>query len=149
MESNKIDAINSLLSVASALAGLESMDSIRISTPAKQPDDPIPQEKTSQVGLSDFIGKYCIVRTYSAGVWAGYVTKKSGNEVIVSSARRLYRWKAASSISLSAVAMAGINRSESKICAPVDEVWLEAIELIPATSEAMDSIVGADCVEAK
>ncbi len=107
------------------------------------------QEKTSQVGLSDFIGNYCIVRTFSAGVWAGVISKKSGNEVIVSNARRLYRWKAASSISLSAVAMVGIDRSESKICSPVGDVWLEAIELIPATSEAMDSIVGADCVAAE
>ena len=106
------------------------------------------QQENSEVGLSDFVGNYCIVRTYSAGVWAGKIWKKSGSEVIVSDARRLYRWHAAESISLSAVAVYGINQGNSKICGPVSKVWLEAIEIIPATAVAMDSIVRADCVQA-
>ena len=100
-------------------------------------------------GLCGMAGKKCIVRTYSAGVWFGEISEKSGNEVIVKNARRLYRWWASESISLSAVAKHGIKQDRSKIVEPVDSVWLEAIELIPATQLAIDSIEGAPHVEAK
>lgn len=32
--------------------------------------------------------KYCIVRTYSAGVFAGYVGSRNGKEVVIRNARR-------------------------------------------------------------
>ena len=98
-------------------------------------------------GLSAMIGEKCVVRTYSAGVWYGEIAEKSGNEVIIKNARRLWYWKAAKSISLSAVALHGVSDA-SKIVAPVDRVWLEAIELIPATAAAAASIEGAPHVEA-
>lgn len=49
-------------------------------------------ESSAQTGLSAMIGKKCIVRTYSAGVWFGEISKKSGNEVIVKNARRMWQW---------------------------------------------------------
>jgi len=98
-------------------------------------------------GISVMVGKKCVVRTYSAGVWFGEITEKSGKEVIVKNARRLWQWKAKESISLSAVAKHGINQSESKIAPAVDVVWIEAIELIPASDDAIESIEGA--VDAK
>ncbi len=98
--------------------------------------------------LNTMIGKKCIVRTYSAGVWFGEIAEKSGCEVIVKNARRLWQWCAAESISLSAVAIYGINQDKSKICTPVDSVWLEAIELIPCTAKAIESIDGAKNVKA-
>lgn len=98
-------------------------------------------------GLNAMVGKKCIVRTYSAGVWFGEVVEKSGNEVIVKNARRMWYWKAKKSISLSAVANFGIS-DESKIAAPVESVWLEAIELIPASGAAIQSIEEAKNVEA-
>lgn len=98
-------------------------------------------------GLNAMVGKKCVVRTYSAGVWFGEIEQKSGNEVIVKNARRLWWWKAAESISLSAVALYGLA-SDSKVAAPVASVWLEAIELIPATSKSIDSIEGIKNVEA-
>ena len=101
-----------------------------------------------QDGLNSMIGEKCIVRTYSAGVWFGEIEQKSGNEVIVKNARRLWQWHAAESISLSAVAVHGINQDKSKICAAVDSVWLEAIELIPATEKSIKSIEGAKDVKA-
>ena len=61
----------------------------------------------------------------------------------------MWSWKAQQSISLSAVAIHGIDRGESKIVAPVPSVWLEAIEIIPCSAAAIDSISGADCVEAQ
>lgn len=93
---------------------------------------------------SFMVGKMVIVRTYSAGVWFGELSEKSGNEVIVINARRMWRWFAAESISLSSVAMKGINRSKSKIAEPVCSVWLEAIEIIPCTEIASESIGGAE-----
>uniref|UniRef100_A0AB39ABX5 DUF6948 domain-containing protein n=1 Tax=Pectobacterium phage Sabo TaxID=3158141 RepID=A0AB39ABX5_9CAUD len=96
----------------------------------------------------NFIGKSVIIRTYSAGVWFGVLSEKSGNEVIVKNARRMWRWQAKESISLSAVAKFGIDQSKSKIAPAVDEVWLEAIEIIPTTPDSTALIEGADDVEA-
>lgn len=104
---------------------------------------------TSQgTGLNAMIGKKCIVRTYSAGVWFGEIAEKSGNEVIVKNARRMWQWWAAESISLSAVALHGIKHEKSKICEAVESVWLEAIELIPCTDKAIISIESAKNVKA-
>lgn len=101
-----------------------------------------------QSTLSGMIGKKVIVRTYSAGVWFGTLTEKSGNEVIVSNARRMWQWFAAESISLSAVSIHGIKQEKSKIAEAVESVWLEAIEIIPCTDKAISSIEGAKIVKA-
>jgi len=106
-------------------------------------------QKQQSSGLSTMVGKKCIIRTYSAGVWFGIVEQKSGNEVIVTNARRMWQWWAAESISLSGVAIYGINQKESKIAPAVESVWLEAIELIPCTDAAIQSIETAKDVEAK
>lgn len=97
---------------------------------------------------SSMIGKKCIIRTYSAGVHYGEIAEKSGTEVIVKNSRRLWHWKAKESISLSAVAKYGIDESGSKVCAPVDSIWLDAIELIPCSDAAIESIEGAKIVKA-
>lgn len=95
-------------------------------------------------GLNAMVGCKCIVRTNNAGVWFGTVAQKSGNEVIITSARRMWQWKSGGdSISLSGVANHGIVESGSRIAEAVASVWLEAIELIPATDKAVDSIEGA------
>ena len=99
--------------------------------------------------LNRMIGQQVIIRTYSAGVWFGKLEEKSGNEVILSEARRMYRWWAAESISLSAVALHGIKESESKIVQAVPSVWLEAIEIIPCSAKAATQIAGAANVKAQ
>lgn len=103
----------------------------------------------SKAGLTSMIGKKMIIRTYSAGVWYGTLIEKCGNEVIITDARRMWRWWAAESISLSAVALYGIHHEKSKIVAPVPSVWLEAIELIPCSNVAIQSIERANNVEAE
>ena len=103
----------------------------------------------STIGLNSMIGKKCIVRTYSAGVWFGLISEKSGNEVIVKNARRMWQWFAAESISLSGVSMYGIKHDMSRIAPAVDSVWLEAIELISATEKAIASIEGAPNAKAE
>jgi hypothetical protein len=76
-------------------------------------------------------------------VWFGKLEEKAGNEVILSEARRMYKWWAAESISLSAVALHGIRESESKIAQAVPSVWLEAIEIIPCSEKSATQIAGA------
>lgn len=93
--------------------------------------------------LNAMIGKKVIVRTFSAGVWFGTLSEKSGAEVILTNARRMWLWKAKESISLSACAIHGIDQSASKIVAPVHSVWLEAIEIIPCSEASIASIEGA------
>ncbi len=103
----------------------------------------------SNDGIQYGIGKSVIVRTYSAGVWFGTLSQKSGNEVVLTNARRLWRWWAKESISLSGVANYGIFEEKSKIAPAVEGVWLEAIEIIPTTEIATKSISGAKDAKAE
>jgi hypothetical protein len=84
--------------------------------------------------------KYVICRTYSAGVFAGYLKSRKGKEVTLLNARRIWYWKGAAS--LSQLAMSGTsNPSECKFPEEVDSVELtEAIEIIPCTEKARLSI---------
>lgn len=101
-------------------------------------------------GLDSFaIGQHCIIRTYSAGVWCGKLEQKAGNEIILSNARRMWRWWCAESISLSGVVQYGINQEKSKIAAPVEKVWLEAIEIMPISGNPLNSIMEAAIVQAE
>lgn len=92
-------------------------------------------------GFNSFaIGQEVIIRTYSAGVWFGRLKEKAGNEVILTEARRMWRWWAKESISLSGVALYGIKQGKSRIPGAVESVWLEAIEIIPISGKAAESI---------
>ena len=94
----------------------------------------------AESGLNSFIGQEVIIRTYSAGVWFGSLKEKSGNEVILTEARRMWRWWAKKSISLSGVALYGIKQEDSRIAGAIDSVWLQAIEIIPISGTAAESI---------
>jgi len=94
--------------------------------------------------ITDMVGQKCIVRTYSAGVWYGRVVKKVRDEVIVENARRLWKWKTAHSISLSAIAVYGVDPDGCDFAPTVPTVWLQAIELIPVSEKAMRSIEGVE-----
>lgn len=88
---------------------------------------------------------YCIVRTYSAGVWAGWVDYKieEGTCKEVFEARRLWRWW--SEFTLSALAKEGQKEGkekENKYAMPVDRVVLtQVIEMIPCTEKAKNQII--------
>ena len=86
--------------------------------------------------------KYVLVRTYSAGVFVGYLKSRKGQEVVLTNARRLWYWDGASS--LSQLAMEGVKKPENcKFPCEVDEVTLlEAIEIMPVTEKARKSISG-------
>lgn len=84
--------------------------------------------------------KYVIVRTYSAGVFAGNLKAKNGQEVVLTNARRIWYWEGAAS--LSQLAMKGT--SKQKLCkfpCEVNSITLtQAIEIIDVTEEAKKSI---------
>ena len=86
------------------------------------------------------IGKYCIVRTYSAGVFAGVLTRMDGQQAMVSDARRLWYWDGAAS--LSQLATSGTSKpAKCKFPAPAGEVLLhQVIEVTPCTKAAQASI---------
>lgn len=85
---------------------------------------------------------YVIVRTYSAGVHAGELISEDGKIVILKNARRLWYWSGAST--LSQLAMEGVkNPDDCKFPCEVTQIKLtEAIEIIPCTQKAIDSIKG-------
>jgi len=103
----------------------------------------------SEIIGREFLGQKVIIRTYSAGTWYGVLDQKEGNEVILKDGRRMWRWWAKKSISLSGVAKYGIKHEESKICPKIDSVWLEAIEILSLTEEAIKSIDTCEDVEAE
>ena len=81
-----------------------------------------------------------MVRTYSAGVFAGTIVSRKGKEVLLKNARRIWYWTGAAS--LSQLAMSGTSQPEKcKFPEPVKEVLLtEVIEIIPITAMAKKSI---------
>ena len=98
------------------------------------------QPSTNTAGLNTHVGERVIIRTYKAGVWLGKLVEKSGREVILKDARRMWRWHAKESISLSGVAVYGINQDKSKIAPAISKQWLEAIEIMTLSDVAINSI---------
>ena len=85
--------------------------------------------------------KAVIIRTYSAGVFYGFLESRNGREVVLRKARRMWRWFGAS---LSECAQSGTpNIRECKFPEAVDRVeLLQAIELLDCTEKARLSIQG-------
>lgn len=102
----------------------------------------IPEESVSP--LADRLDgmPYCMVRTNSAGVFAGYVEHREGQEATLRKARRIWYWAGAAS--LSQLAMEGTSKPEEcKFPCEVDTVTLlEVVEIIPMTEKAKESIAG-------
>jgi len=86
--------------------------------------------------------KYVIVRTYSAGVFAGYIESRNGQEVVMKKARRLWYWDGAAS--LSQLAVEGVKRPQNcKFPCEVERIeLLNAIEIIDCTEIARKCIQG-------
>jgi hypothetical protein len=84
--------------------------------------------------------KYVIIRTYSAGVFAGYLKEIKGKEATVLTARRLWYWDGASS--LSQLSVDGVSKPQNcKFPIEVPEVFLtEVIEVLPCSKKAQESI---------
>jgi len=84
--------------------------------------------------------KYVIARTYSAGVFAGFLDSRKGKEAVLLNARRLWYWKGAAS--LSQLAVDGTSKpSECKFPVAVPRVELtEVIEILDVSKKAKESI---------
>ena len=96
-------------------------------------DHPPPLRDNKMSIFKALSGKKVIIRTHHAGVWFGTLTHKKRDEVIIADA----------------VAVFGIIPEKSKICAPVPQVWLQAIEILPASFTAIKSIEDAPIVVAE
>jgi hypothetical protein len=86
--------------------------------------------------------KFQIIRTYSAGVFAGYVESRNGQEAIITDAIRIWRWYGAAS--LSQLAMEGTkDPANCKFAMKVNRIELtQVIEILDTTPEAEISIKG-------
>jgi hypothetical protein len=84
--------------------------------------------------------KNVIVRTYSAGVFAGVLKSRKGSEAVVTNARRLWYWSGAAS--LSQLSVDGVsNPTMCKFPVAVPEVTLlGVIEILPLSDKAKASI---------
>ncbi len=87
---------------------------------------------------SDFIGRYCVVRARDASPHAGIVEDIDGRTVKMREARRLWRWRVLrkNGISLSDLAVVGIDEEFSKVGPPQATMILDACEVILASEEA-------------
>ena len=96
--------------------------------------------KTATANIADgMVGKYAIVRCYSAGVHAGIVAAIDGDKAVLTDSRRLWSWKAVYGVALSGVAQFGIIGG--KIDSMNPEIYLTGvIEIIPCTNAARESI---------
>jgi hypothetical protein len=84
--------------------------------------------------------RYVIVRTQSAGVFAGYLESRIGQEAVVTEARRLWYWAGAAS--LSQLAVTGTSKPKQckfPVAAPKIEL-MQTIEILDVTAEAQKSI---------
>lgn len=86
------------------------------------------------------IGKKVIIRGDRSGVEFGTLVEQNGQEVTLHNARRIWYWDGAAS--LSQLAMEGTKKPNScKFTIYVDSITiLDAVEMIPCTKEAIESI---------
>lgn len=84
--------------------------------------------------------RYYIIRADRAGVFAGNIKERNGNEVTLTNARRLWYWDGAAS--LSQLALEGVKKPNNcKFTVAVSEITiLEVIEIIPCTAMAEENI---------
>ena len=101
-----------------------------------------PNNERTVTMFDNIIGKFCVIRTYSAGVHTGVVEAVSADGKIVTlrDARRIWRWKGANT--LNEIALRGVHMTEhTRISEPVAHLTLtECIEIIPATDEACTNL---------
>lgn len=104
--------------------------------------DSVQKEAQSLDGM-----KYCVIRSYEAGVFCGYVKERlseaNGVNVDLVNSRRIYYWSGA--CSLSQLAMDGltdIGNSKIAMVVPIQTV-ANVIEIIPMTEKASKQIQGA------
>jgi len=84
--------------------------------------------------------KCMMIRTYSAGVFCGYIEKQEDSTITLTEARRIWSWEGAAS--LSQLAIEGTSKpKECRFPCAVDRITLfNVIEIIEMTDKAVESI---------
>jgi hypothetical protein len=124
-----------------------------MATPKKKtPRKKAPAKKAAAKpsAFTPHIGKTCIIRTYASGVFMAEVVKQEGRMVELRNSRRLWYWKAADGISLTAVAVNGVDSANCRfpVAAP-EQTVLDALEIIPASKLCIDTINAAPQTKAR
>ena len=90
---------------------------------------------TVRIGVFKMVGKFVLVRTYSAGVHCGTLAYLDGKNAVLKEARRVWRWRGANT--LSELSQQGAEHDWTRISEVVPEILLtEAIEVIPCSEVA-------------
>ena len=86
------------------------------------------------------VGKYVIVRGDRSGVFAGTLQSQEGRKVVLSDVRRLWRWNGATECIQ--LAMEGVRKPrDCRFTMTADSITLlDAIEVIPTTTDAESNI---------
>lgn len=83
-------------------------------------------------------GTKVLVRTYTAGVHFGVLTGRSGTDVVLTHARRLYQWSGGA-LSLNEVSLGKMNKVQ--ISEAVDSILLtQGVEIIPLSEEIFNKL---------
>lgn len=84
-------------------------------------------------------GEFVVVRTRNAGVHCGTLAESAGTAVVLTDARRVWRWRGANT--LHEMSQAGIDTGYSRISEPVPKILLtEAVEVIPCSDKASQNL---------
>ncbi len=85
--------------------------------------------KSNSSGLDNTMNeKYCIVRTYSAGVHCGNILQHEGQQALLENVRRIWSWSGA--FTLNKIATDGFE--SAKMSVAIDVILLtNVIEIIP------------------
>jgi len=100
----------------------------------------IREDSIQQIRPAD--SDYVLIRGNRSGVFFGNLITKDGQEVLIGNVIRIYFWDGANTLS-ELSAHGTCKPDECKFLAPIDRITvLDAIEIIPCTQKAVDSIKG-------
>ena len=95
----------------------------------------LPTNKTKKLssGTTTNNSEFCVIRTYSAGVYLGYVQERNGTEAIITDAQMLWSWSGAASL----LQVAADGCDSEKLTVKVPKIYLtEIIAIIPISEKA-------------
>ena len=107
----------------------------------------VPQSEVSKKSVDLDGMRFVIVRTYSAGVYFGWLKEEEKDEVILVNARNAWYWSGASS--LMQMANDGVkNKSDCKFTQVVEQIKLKGvIAILDCTKVAQDNLTSVNTWE--